>query len=452
MSVDTIAAIATPPGRGGVCIIRVSGPEVKEIAGSIVGRCPKPRYATFARFLDPEDSTGSTIIDEGIAIYFPGPNSFTGEDVLELQGHGGVVISDMILNATVAAGARLARPGEFSERAFLNEKLDLTQAEAIVDLIDAGSRQAAKAALRSLEGEFSKRIYDLLEELISLRMYVESSMDFVDEEIELLKSGDIQSRLQKLTLAVKKILQVAGRGRVLGEGIQMVIAGKPNAGKSSLMNALSGRETAIVTDIPGTTRDIIRENIVIEGIPVHIHDTAGIREDAGHIEEEGIRRAKESISNADIILWVHDDTTSLDENDYAGYPVNSLLLVKNKIDISGNKAGKGIDKDIISVAISTKESSGLDVLRSEILQLLKLGHFQENDFSARQRHLQALHNTLEFLQYAQTRLDVQLVSGDGGELLAEELRMAQQHLNEITGEFTSDDLLGKIFSEFCIGK
>lgn len=453
MSVDTITAIATPPGRGGVCIIRVSGPDVKDIAKTIVGKCPKPRYATFAYFRDPQNpDNDSNIIDEGLALYFPGPNSFTGEDVLELQGHGGVVISDMILSAVLDAGARMARPGEFSERAFLNDKLDLAQAEAIADLIDAGSRQAAKAALRTLEGEFSRHVHLLLEELISLRIYVESSMDFADEEIELLQSGDVETRLDSLLHAVEKITRSASRGRVLGEGLQMVIAGRPNAGKSSLMNVLSGRESAIVTDIPGTTRDIIREQIIIEGIPIHVHDTAGIRDEAEMIEEEGIRRARDSMENADLVLWVHDDTIELDVHEYEQYKANDLILVRNKIDRSGRSEGQSIENQIPVVAISTTTEEGIEALRQQILQVAHVGHYQENDFSARRRHMQALNDTARYLDQANIRLKEQLQTGGGGELLAEELRMAQHTLNEITGEFSSDDLLGKIFTEFCIGK
>lgn len=453
MSADTIAAIATPPGRGGVCIIRVSGPDVRAIAQSITGLRLRPRYATLTRFRDVSDTdnTGHDI-DEGIALYFPGPNSFTGEDVLELHGHGGVIISDTILKSVLRAGARMARPGEFSERAFLNGRLDLAQTEAVADLINAGSVQAARAALRTLEGEFSQHIRTLLEELISLRMYIESSIDFADEEIELLQAGDIETKLGRLSEAVDKITATAGRGCLLGEGLYLVIAGRPNAGKSSLMNVLSGRESSIVTDIPGTTRDIIREQIVIEGIPVHLHDTAGIHEDVQRVEEEGIRRARNSLINADLVLWVHDDTTDMDRHEYEKYQPDSLIIVRNKIDKSGRLPGKETEDGLPVVAISAETRQGIERLRQEILQAVRAGHYQENDFSARRRHLQALEQTASHLRHAQERLREQLQADSGSELLAEELRLAQNRLNEITGEFTTEDLLGKIFSEFCIGK
>lgn len=446
---DTIAAIATPPGRGGVCIIRISGNDIPRLAEKIIGKCPKPRYAQYAQF---RDCQNNQVIDEGIAIYFPGPQSFTGEDVLELQGHGGVIVSDMILTAALNAGARVARPGEFSERAFLNDKLDLAQAEAIADLIDAGTQQAARAALRTLEGEFSKHIDTLLAELTGLRVYVESSMDFADEEIELLQKGDIEARLKKLHADISQVYQAAKRGRVLGEGVNMVIAGRPNAGKSSLMNVLSGRDSAIVTDIAGTTRDIIREQISINGVPVHILDTAGIRDEAETIEEEGIRRAKDSLSNADLILWVHDDTQTHNPSDYMAYTDKACLVVFNKIDLSGRAAGV-VEEDVQpSVAVSTATSEGMETLREAILDRVNAGEQTENEFSARQRHMHALAETKTYLDAAVVQLQQQLKQGGGGELLAEELRAAQQSLSNITGEFTADDLLGKIFSEFCIGK
>ncbi len=453
MSTDTIAAIATPPGRGGICVIRVSGPDVRAIAKAVAGFCPGPRYATLSRFRDASSSSGANnIIDEGIALYFPAPNSFTGEDVLELQGHGGVVISDMILNSVLQAGARMARPGEFSERAFLNNKLDLVQAEAVADLIDAGSRQAARAALRTLEGEFSGQIRTLLEELVSLRTYIEASIDFVDEEIELLQSGDIKAKLDGLVATTDRITASAGRGCVLREGLHLAIVGRPNAGKSSLMNALSGRESAIVTDIPGTTRDVIREHIVIAGIPVQVHDTAGIREGAREIEEEGIRRARDILTSADLVLWVHDDTTDMRRHEYEKYQADTLIIVRNKIDRSGRSPGKQVEEGLPMVALSTQTRQGLELLRQEILRAARVGSYQENDFSARRRHLQALEKTGTYLLRARTKLEEQLNTGSGSELLAEDLRLAQNTLNEISGEFTTDDLLGKIFTGFCIGK
>jgi len=446
--IDTIAAVATPPGCGGICIIRASGPEVVAIAKALLGLCPKPRVATFSRFMDADHQ----LIDEGLALYFPSPNSFTGEDVLELHGHGGRVVSDMLLKAVLDAGARMALAGEFSQRAFLNNKLDLVQAEAIADLIDAGSQRAAKAALRTLEGEFSVHINSLLEELVSLRVYVESSLDFSDEEIELLQQGDIQGRLQRLHDRLKKIRRTAHRGQVLGEGLHIVIAGRPNAGKSSLMNSLSGRDSAIVTDIPGTTRDVIREQLLIEGIPVHLHDTAGLRDEVEVIEQEGIRRARESLLTADVVIWIHDDSTEIDRQEYQEFRQSGLILVRNKIDLTETSPGTSQEDGISCIAISTKSQAGLEELRKQIARMADVEVSGETDFSARRRHLDALERAEHSLDLATQRLREQIATTSGGELLAEELRQAQHSLNEITGEFTSDDLLGKIFTEFCIGK
>jgi tRNA modification GTPase len=445
---DTIAAIATPPGRGGVCIIRLSGSQCKRIAQAIIGQLPKPRYATFSKFTDEQGQ----LIDEGLALYFPAPHSYTGEDVLELHGHGGVIVSDMILQAALRAGSRMARPGEFSERAFLNDKLDLTQVEAVVDLIDAGSRQAARAAVRTLDGEFSRHIHDLLAELIGLRVYIESALDFADEEIEFIQSGDIENRLSQLLDKIQQLARVANRGRVLGEGLQIVIAGKPNAGKSSLMNVLCESNRAIVTEIPGTTRDVIRENVLIEGIPVHLHDTAGLRDWAEPIEQEGIRRAKDHVSVADLVLWIHDDSTEIDSADYLGLEGGQVILIKNKIDLSGKSAGLKREDNHDCLYISTTTGAGMDDLRSCIAHYAMGKEQGENEFSARRRHLDAIEQTQMYLENAQARLAEQLSSMGTGELLAEELRLAQHALGEITGEFTSDDLLGKIFTEFCIGK
>ena len=445
---DTIAAIATPPGRGGVCIIRLSGSQCKAIAQAILGQLPEPRYATFSKFTDEQGQ----LIDEGLALYFPAPHSYTGEDVLELHGHGGVIVSDMILQATLQAGARMARPGEFSERAFLNDKLDLTQVEAVVDLIDAGSRQAARAAVRTLDGEFSDHIEALLTELIELRVYIESALDFADEEIEFIHSGDIENRLSHLLDKIEQLARVANRGRVLGEGLHIVIAGKPNAGKSSLMNALCGNDRAIVTEIPGTTRDVIRENVLIDGIPIHLHDTAGLRDQADPIEQEGIRRAKHHLSAADLVLWVHDDTTEVDATDYQEFEDAHIILVRNKIDLSGKAAGPTKEGNHDCLQLSTTTGLGMDDLRRSISEYAIGKERSENEFSARRRHLDALEQTQGYLQNARVRLEEQLASAGTGELLAEELRQAQHALGEITGEFTSDDLLGKIFTEFCIGK
>ena len=459
---DTIAAIATPPGRGGVCVIRVSGPRAAAIAKAVTGQTPKPRHATFARF---RDGAGN-VIDEGIALYFPAPRSFTGEDVVELQGHGGVVVSDMVLQATLANGARMARPGEFSERAFLNDKMDLAQAEAVADLIDAGTTQAARAAARTMEGEFSKQIDCLQDELTALRVYIESAMDFADEDIEFIKSGDIATRLRDIDTTVKKITAVAGRGRVLNDGVAIVIAGRPNAGKSSLFNALSGRESAIVSPAPGTTRDIVRERVTVDGLVLHIQDTAGIRplddnQTHARIEAEGIRRALTGVKKADITIWVRDDTAPADTNEPAPIQAASLLVVLNKIDRSGRPPGRHTIKDravkncqgeVVAIAVSATTGAGLNALREEITRRVIGEDTGENEFSARRRHTSALEQTQTHLRRARRHLEAQLKGAGGGELLAEEMRLAQQHLSEITGAVTADDLLGRIFAEFCIGK
>ena len=444
---DTIAAIATPPGKGGVSIVRVSGPLAGGIAKTVTGDLPKARYATLSQF-----KFNDQVIDEGIALYFPAPASFTGEDVLELHGHGGVIVSDMILKAVLQAGARMARPGEFSERAYLNEKLDLVQAEAVVDLIEAGSEQAARAAVRSLEGEFSQHINGLLMLLTELRVYVESALDFSDEEIEFLQTGDIELRLKELKAKIHQLGITAQRGRILSEGLHFVIAGKPNAGKSSLMNTLCGRESAIVTELPGTTRDVLREHVVISGIPVHLHDTAGIRDGAEPIEQEGINRAKAHIANADLVLWVHDDSTPLVSTDYDFLPHDNLLIVCNKIDLSGNPPGLLNINQTDAVRLSARTGEGMKALEDYIVSHTVSSPAMENEFSARRRHLQALQMTEQYLNNATDRLAEQFATGGTGELLAEELRLAQHSLGEITGEFTTDDLLGKIFNEFCIGK
>lgn len=444
---ETIAALATAPGTGGVCIIRVSGPHSETVARAITGKTLQPRYATFCHF----KGTQGRYIDTGLALYFPAPRSFTGEDVLELHGHGGAMVSDMVLQAALQAGARMARPGEFSERAFLNGKLDLAQAEAVADLINAGSRQAAQAALRTLDGDFSRHVNTLLRELTELRVYIESSLDFADEDIQFIQADDIKKRLQRLSDSIMQLSRAAQRGRLLNEGRHIAIAGKPNAGKSSLMNALCGSDSAIVTATPGTTRDVLRERIQIAGVVIHLHDTAGLRARAEPIEQEGIRRAKDVIAKADMVLWVHDDTVDIDAKDYRALNANTLVLVKNKIDISGNAAGLTQEDGHRCVRISATLGDGLDELRALIADDGMGEERIENEFSVRRRHLQALQLTQQFLDDAKARLE-QSMADDTNELLAEELRLAHQALAEITGAFTPDDLLGKIFSEFCIGK
>ncbi len=433
---NTIAALATPAGRGGIGVIRISGTLVAEIANILLKQLPKPRYATYSSFTD---KTGN-LIDQGIAIYFPAPNSFTGEDVLELQGHGGPVVMDLLLNTVINLGARLARPGEFSERAFLNDKLDLVQAEAIADLIDSASGQAVRCALRSLQGDFSAQINTLVEKVIWLRSYVEAGIDFSDEEIDLLAEGQVVSKITELTEKIDIILAKAQQGYLLKEGMQIVLVGAPNVGKSSLLNCLAGRDTAIVTPVPGTTRDIIREQIQIDGMPLHITDTAGLRVTEDIIEQEGIRRTKLAIEAADLVILLLDENSSKTNHSHA-ILAKSPLIIRNKIDLNQQPAGM---RDGI-LYLSAKTGEGIDILTDYLKEKAGLQSNTEGTFLARRRHLDAL-------QRAKLALITALSHSTAYELLAEELRQAQQALNEITGEFTSDDLLGQIFSTFCLGK
>ncbi len=437
---DTIAAVATPAGRGGIGVIRISGAKVTAIANSILGKLPLPRYATFSDFVDREGA----LLDQGLAIYFPAPNSFTGEDILELQGHGGPVILDLILNNLLKLGARLARPGEFSERAFLNDKIDLAQAEAIADLIDSASTQAARCALRSLQGEFSAQIHALVDQLIWLRSYIEAGIDFVDEEIDLLADGQVVAKLEKITVELNQLIEKSQQGYLLKEGMRIVLVGEPNVGKSSLLNCLSGRDTAIVTPIPGTTRDVVREQIQLDGMPLHITDTAGLRETDDPVEQEGIRRTKLALKEADLVIVLVDDRHPDDHSNILTEIEQAPLIVRNKIDLSDHKAGMS-SKDICY--ISAKTGAGIDSLKDYLKQKMGLDSNTEGNFMARRRHLDAL-------QTAKTAFATALNHAHNyqNELLAEELRLAQQALGEITGEFTADDLLGQIFSSFCIGK
>ena len=440
---DTIAALATPVGRGGVGIVRVSGPDVRRIAAAILGDCPPPRYARYQPFLDAEGQP----LDEGIALYFAAPHSFTGEDVLELQGHGGPVLMDMLLSRCLELGARPARPGEFSERAFLNDKLDLAQAEAIADLIDSGSEQAARSALRSLQGEFSRQVEQVLQALIELRVYVEAALDFPEEEVDFLAGDEVLGRLDDIVARLRELLRKAGQGSLLREGMHLVIAGRPNAGKSSLLNQLAGREAAIVTDIAGTTRDVLREQIQLDGLPVHVIDTAGLRHSDDPVEQEGIRRAWREIERADLVLLVDAEAgfTAEDQRILDQLPPRlPVIHVYNKIDRSGDAAGVRDER----VYISARSGAGLDVLRRRLEAVVGYEAGTEGLFTARRRHLRALEETLEALQRARS----QLVECRAGELMAEELRLAQESLGRITGRFTADDLLGEIFSSFCIGK
>ncbi len=445
--IDTIAALATPAGRGGVGIIRVSGPLATHIAGVVLGHCPKPRFAEYLEFKDMHGQ----ILDQGLALFFPNPHSFTGEDVLELQGHGGPVVMDLLLKTVIAHGARMARPGEFSERAFLNDKLDLTQAEAIADLIDAGSEQAARTAMRSLQGAFSNAVHVLVAEVTRLRVYVEAAMDFPEEEIDFLSEGRVSEQVQALQVQLDEILTQAQQGSLIREGINVVLAGQPNAGKSSLLNALSRREAAIVTDIPGTTRDVIKEEIMLDGLPLHILDTAGLRASGDRVEQEGMRRTWQAIEQADLLLLLVDDTHGFGdmEQQILQQVADTLhvVVLYNKCDQSGRQPGLVASSHHPAVAISAKQGLGLTELSDTIKRLVGMRVGGEGSFMARRRHLTALHNAKQHLQQACAQASTQQ-----GELVAEELKQVQEYLGEITGEVSSDDLLGEIFSSFCIGK
>ncbi|MFP8966955.1 tRNA uridine-5-carboxymethylaminomethyl(34) synthesis GTPase MnmE [Pokkaliibacter sp. CJK22405] len=457
LDTDTIVAQATPPGRGGVGILRVSGPRAASIAEAMIGFIPRARYAHYTPFLD----DNGLELDQGLAIFFPNPNSFTGEDVLELQGHGGPVVLDLLLKRLLKLGARLARPGEFSERAFLNDKLDLAQAEAIADLIDAASEQAARCALRSLQGAFSARVQQLVEGLIQLRIYVEAAIDFPEEEIDFLADGHVAGQLQLLQNELAAILAEATQGAILREGMTVVIAGRPNAGKSSLLNALSGRESAIVTDIEGTTRDILKEQIQIDGMPLHIIDTAGLRETEDQVERIGVQRAWQAIRDADRIMLVVDSQRQADQSPEAIWAAleaegvvdtlpdsSKLTLVRNKIDQSGEAAGLSTTGDTPVIRLSAHNGEGMDALRQHLKDCMGFDSTTEGGFIARRRHLDALERAAQAMEEGR----LQLAGYGAGELLAEDLRLAQDTLSEITGEFRPDDLLGRIFSSFCIGK
>lgn len=449
---DTITAIATATGRAGVGIVRISGPKALNLAKLMLGFEPKARFAHYGPIRD----LNGQIIDEGIALYFPGPNSFTGEDVLELQGHGGPVILDLLLKNILDQGIRMARPGEFSERAFLNDKLDLVQAEAIADLIDASSVQAAQSALRSLQGVFSARIDELVEQLIQLRIYVEAAIDFPEEEIDFLADGKVAADLQSILNNLDQVFKEANRGTLMQEGMKVVIAGRPNAGKSSLLNALAGRDTAIVTEIAGTTRDVLREHIHIDGMPLHIIDTAGLRESPDEVERIGIERAWQEINQADLVLMMVDssETESVSANRIWPELMEkipnelSVTVVRNKIDLTGEQPSIEIVDDGTVIRLSAQTEAGIDLLRNHLKSVMGFENSGEGSFMARRRHLDALQRAQEALTHGQQ----QLADYSAGELLAEDLKLAQNCLGEITGEFSSDELLGRIFSSFCIGK
>jgi tRNA modification GTPase len=448
MAPDTIAAIATPPGQGGVGIVRVSGSAVEDIAIALLGRLPQIRHAELHDFRDADGD----LIDSGLVLYFAAPASFTGEPVLELQGHGGPVVMDLLLQRVLGLGARLARAGEFSRRAFLNNKLDLVQAEAIADLIESATAQAARAAIYSLQGAFSQRVHALADALTGLRVYIEAAIDFPDEEIDWLADSRLQQMLQELQDDLADIMVRAHQGQLLRDGMTLVIAGRPNAGKSSLLNALAGSEAAIVTAIPGTTRDVLREHIQLDGMPLHIIDTAGLHDSDDPVEQVGMARARKAMESADRVLLLIDDQAGFTAADVAildDLPEGVRhTLIFNKIDLTGRAPGPVTTGKSPGFALSVQTGAGMDVLRAHLKFCVGFGEQAEGSFSARRRHLDALQRVQQHLLAGYR----QLRELQAGELLAEELRLAQQELGEITGTVSSDDLLGKIFSSFCIGK
>jgi tRNA modification GTPase len=447
-SPDTIVAVASAAGRGAVGVIRVSGPLAPQIAAGVLGALPAPRRAQFSKFLDARGRS----LDEGLALYFPSPASYTGEDVLELQGHGGALVVDMLLKRLLELGCRMARPGEFSERAYLNGKMDIAQAEAIADLIDAGTTAAARAAVRSMQGEFSARVADLKDRITALRTYVEAAIDFPEEEVDFLSGDALRGRLSAVFGAFESITAAAHQGALLREGLNVVIAGKPNAGKSSLLNKLAQDEVAIVTDVPGTTRDVLRRQVYLDGLPVNLIDTAGLRRAMDVVEAEGVRRAHSEIAKADRVLYVLDGADSRASSAELEQlpPDVPVTLVFNKIDLSGTsprfEAGDAAGPP--RVYLSALNGAGLDLLRAHLKESAGYQDSESGVFSARRRHLDALRRAR---RHAQDAADI-LSNTRAFELFAEDLRLAQQALGEITGEFTSEDLLGEIFSSFCIGK
>jgi tRNA modification GTPase len=443
---DTIVAIASPAGRGAVGVIRISGSEAPRVAVALLGALPKPRVAHLRRFHDAD----GTVLDEGLALYFPAPASFTGEHVLELQGHGGAFIVDRVLHRVLGMGVRMARPGEFSERAFLNGKMDLAQAEAVADLIDAGTTAAARAAVRSMQGEFSTRIRELQSQLTELRVYAEAAIDFPDEEIDFLEGSALQDRLSRVFAGFDSITAAARQGALLREGLNVVIAGAPNAGKSTLLNRLVGDDVAIVTNLPGTTRDVLRQQVHFDGLPVNLIDTAGLRMAADVVEEEGIRRAKSEMQRADRLLYVLDATL--------GYPPAAdlthlppkvpVVFIMNKIDLLGIPSRLESNAGFTRVYLSAQTGAGTELLRDHLKASAGYLDADSGALSARRRHLDALRRARELVENAADTLR----QSHAIELIAEDLRLAQRNLSEITGDFTSEDLLGEIFGSFCIGK
>lgn len=478
LTTDTIAALATAPGKSGICVVRVSGPGAASIAKSILAFAPTPRTAHLSKFKDANDD----IIDEGIALFFKGPASFTGEDVLELQGHGGLSVQKLILDRVLNLGARLANPGEFSERAFLNNKIDLVQAEAIADLIDANSAQAARSALRTLSGEFSNKVNHLVAELTKIRVNIEAAIDFSDEDIDIITESRVKEGLREISESLTLALSQANKGMLLKEGMQVVIAGEPNAGKSSLLNALLGNDSAIVTSIAGTTRDLLSEQLQIEGMPVHITDTAGLRLSEDVVEQEGIRRAADAVRKSDKVILVIDSSASalyketLSEHSLQELSLSLIpnllldeptlfaktLVVFNKADLTPDavvgrgtltvpaslQTVDGVPDKLGTITLSAKLNDGIDGLREALKESIGFNSMIEGAFVARERHLIALRTASTLIKSAERCL----VDGVPFELAAEDLRLAQNELGKITGQITSDDLLGEIFSNFCVGK
>lgn len=443
---DTIAAIATPPGVGGVAILRISGRLATRIQRAICGSTSPSRIATRARFFDRQ----GRMIDEGLALSFAGPRSFTGEDVVELHGHGGPVVMDLLLRAAIDAGARIARPGEFTERAFLNGKIDLAQADAVADLIASRSEAAVRSALRSLSGEFSTRVNEIAREAFDLRVFVEAAIDFAEEDVDFLSDGHVAGRLERLIGLLDVVLRTASQGALLNEGITIVLAGRPNVGKSSLMNRLLGYDRAIVSETPGTTRDVLAESVDIDGVPIRVVDTAGLRSAGDAIEREGIRRARQQIDDAQQVVLVVDDraiATAADVIAEQDLPTDRLTIVANKIDLSGGITGERVAEGPQQLGVSALTGAGVDSLRQRILSLA--GYRDDAGvFSARRRHLEALKSAGDCLRHGAAALR----EAGAGELLADDLRRAHDHLGDIVGVTTSDALLGEIFSRFCIGK
>jgi len=449
---DTIAALATAAGKGGVGIVRISGPKALSIAQTLLNFTPKNRYAHYCDFLDSDKQR----LDQGIALYFKQPHSFTGEDIIELHAHGGPVVLDLLLKSIVKLGGRLAEAGEFSQRAFLNDKMDLVQAEAVADLIESTSEQAARSAIRSLQGEFSQQINTIVSELIKIRIFVEAAIDFPEEEVDFLKDSTVLQQLDSLSSTLTVLIKNANQGALLAEGMRVVIAGKPNAGKSSLLNALAGKESAIVTPIEGTTRDVLKEQINIDGMPLHIIDTAGLRESDDVVEKIGIDRAWKEIEQADRILLVTDGSEKEDPFKDSFWMefvkklvrTNHLTLIRNKIDKLNEAPSIENSAPYPIISLAAKSKLGLPLLQEHLKQCVGYNANNEGTFTARRRHLDALDRAQNAIRIGRT----QLSEMNAGELLAEELRIAQEALGEITGKFRPDDLLGEIFSSFCIGK